>query len=386
MRITGDWLTAPATQLVLRVLGDAGRQAFVVGGCVRNALMGLPVTDIDIATDARPKEVIALAEAAGLRAVPTGLAHGTVTLVTDGQGFEVTTFRADLATDGRHAVVHFSDDLALDAARRDFTMNALYARADGAVIDPMGGMDDLRARRVRFVGDPVARIAEDYLRILRFFRFHAQYGDPEQGLDAEALAACASGAKGIARLSAERITSELRKLLASPDPAPAVAAMDRCGVLARVLPGADPRALPLLVHLDAGQPPRALRRLLVLGGEIARLRLTRAELRALSSARAALGDMRPAAELGYRLGTDLACDVMLARAALFETPLPSHWQRDARRGAEARFPLRARDLPDLSGPALGARLKELQDIWIASDFQLDRDALLAGKAPQDPPQ
>ncbi len=376
MKLTADWLAAPAVQGVLGVLTGAGHQAYVVGGCVRNTLMGLPVTDIDIATDARPEQVIALTEGAGLRAVPTGIAHGTVTVVAEGEGFEVTTFRADVETDGRYATVAFSDDLETDAARRDFTMNALYAGADGTVIDPMGGLPDLTARRVRFVGDPRARIAEDYLRILRFFRFHAQYGDPAQGLEAEALAACAAGASGLARLSAERITAELRKLLAAPDPAPSVAAMAQSGVLARVLPGADPRALPVLVHLEAGLPPHALRRLLVLGGETAHLRLTRVEARDLARARDALGDMRGAAELGYRLGAELATDVILARAALFETPLPPDWQSDVARGAGAVFPVRARDLPDLSGPELGARLKALESRWVASGFALDREALL----------
>ena len=377
MKIAADWLEAPDTQKVLHLLSNAGHQALAVGGCVRNALLGLPVTDIDIATSARPETVIALAEAAGLRAVPTGLAHGTVTLVHNGQGFEITTFRRDLASDGRHAEVAFSDDLREDAARRDFTMNALYLRADGTVLDPLGGIADLHARRVRFVGSPEDRIHEDYLRILRFFRFHAQYGDPQAGIDADALAACASGAEGIARLSAERIGAEMRKLLAARDPAPAVAAMAQAGVLGHVLPGADARALAPLVHLEAGLSPRWLRRLLVLGGDVARLRLTRQESRAWDKARAALGTMQPSAELGYHLGAELGADVALARASLLEMPLPEDWQAEIARGAEARFPLRARDLPHLQGPELGAKLKELEARWIASDFRLSREALLA---------
>lgn len=376
MKITAEWLNAPETQTVLHLLGDAGHQALAVGGCVRNAALGLPVSDIDIATSAPPETVIALGEAAGLRAVPTGLQHGTVTLVLAGQGFEVTTFRRDMTTDGRHAEVAFSTDLREDAARRDFTMNALYARADGTVIDPLGGMADLRARRVRFVGRPQDRIREDYLRILRFFRFHAQYGDPDRGLDADALSACATGAEGIERLSAERIGAEMRKLLAAPDPAPAVAAMAQAGVLARVLPGADARALAPLVHLEAGIAPRWLRRFLVLGGGVDRLRLTRQESRALDKARDALGAMQSLAELGYRLGATLGADVALARAALLEMPLPADWQAEITRGATAIFSLRARDLPHLNGPALGAKLKELEARWIASDFRLSGDVLL----------
>ena len=376
MIVAGDWLSDPNTQAVLAMLTADGHQALVVGGCVRNAVLGVPVTDVDIATSARPDTVMALAQAAGLRAVPTGLAHGTVTVVTGGAGYEVTSFRRDVATDGRHATVAFCDDVGQDAARRDFTMNALYAHADGTVLDPLGGLPDLLARRVRFVGDADARIAEDYLRILRFFRFHAQYGDPEQGLDADGLAACAAGVDGLAQLSAERVGAELRKLLSAPDPAPAIAAMDQAGILTRVLPGADARALPVLVHLEAGLPPHWLRRLVVLGGDATGLRLTRAEARDLDRLRNALGNGQGALELGYRLGADLATSVILSRAALFETPPPIGWDTEVAKGAAVRFPVTARDLPHLEGPALGAELRRIEAVWIASGCSLGRDALL----------
>ncbi len=244
------WLDDPATRAVCRALTGSGHQALFVGGCVRNALLGRPVADIDIATDATPEEVMALAGAAGLHPVPTGIAHGTVTVVAEGRPFEVTTFRRDVETFGRRAVVAYTRDIAEDAARRDFTMNALYAGPDGTVVDPLGGLPDLLARRVRFVGDPAARIAEDYLRILRFFRIHAWYGDPASGLDADGLAACAAAQAGLARLSRERVGAETAKLLAAADPAPAVAAMAAAGILARVLPGADATPLAALVHLE----------------------------------------------------------------------------------------------------------------------------------------
>ena len=266
-RIDAPWLAAPATQAVCAALTGAGHQALLVGGCVRNALLGRPVADIDLATDARPEAVIDLARRAGLKPVPTGVEHGTVTVVAEGRPFEVTTFRRDVATDGRRATVAFSTDLAEDAARRDFTMNALYCRPDGALVDPLGGLADLRAGRVRFVGDPAARIAEDYLRILRFFRIHAWYGDPAGGLDPEGLAACAALQEGLARLSRERVGAEMTKLLAAADPAPAVAAMAAAGILGRVLPGADARALAPLVHAEAaaGAAPRWQRRAAALG-------------------------------------------------------------------------------------------------------------------------
>ncbi|SIS67124.1 CCA tRNA nucleotidyltransferase [Phaeovulum vinaykumarii] len=384
-RITADWLHAPALQDLLRLLEGAGHQALAVGGCVRNALLGAAVSDIDIATDARPERVIALTEAAGLKAVPTGIEHGTVTVIAGGQPHEITTFRRDVETHGRHATVAFSTDVTEDAARRDFTMNALYARADGQVLDPLGGMGDLRARRVRFVGPPEDRIREDYLRILRFFRFTAWYGAPDQGPEPEGLAACAALAEGVEGLSRERLGAEMKKLLAAPDPAPAVAAMAAAGVLGRVLPGADPTALAPLVHLEADAHPDArpdaLARLAVLGGDAPaeRLRLSKAETRRLSQLRAAAteGATGPG-ELGYRLG---APDARLAgrlRAALMGMPLPPDWDAAAETGAAARFPVSARDLmPAFSGPALGQRLARLERAWIASGFALDRGALLA---------
>jgi poly(A) polymerase len=221
MKVSGDWLTRAETQDVLALLAAPGHRALPVGGCVRNALIGAPVADVDIATDALPETVIGLARAAGLKAVPTGIAHGTVTVVAGGLPFEITTFRRDVETFGRHAAIAFSTRIEEDAARRDFTMNALYACADGTVIDPLGGLPDALARRLRFVGSAPDRIREDYLRILRFFRFTAWYGDPAEGPDAEGLAACAALADGIDGLSRERIGAEMKKLLSAPDPAPA---------------------------------------------------------------------------------------------------------------------------------------------------------------------
>ena len=238
-RIREPWLDAAPTRAVCAAIEAGGHAVFFVGGCVRDALLGRRSSDIDLATDARPEAVMALARAAGLNPVPTGLGHGTVTVVAAGRPYQVTTFRRDVETFGRHAVVAFSDDIAEDAARRDFTLNALYARPDGSVVDPLGGLPDLRAGRVRFVGDAGERIAEDTLRILRFFRMTAWYGNPAEGLDAAGLAACAAGQEGLDGLSRERVGAEVTKLLAAPDPAPAVAAMAAAGILARVLPGAD---------------------------------------------------------------------------------------------------------------------------------------------------
>lgn len=388
MKISGDWLTHPATQRLCAVMEAAGHKALFVGGCVRNALLGVPVADVDIATDALPQEVTRLAEAAGLRVVPTGIDHGTVTVIVDGQPHEVTTFRRDVETDGRRAVVAYARDIAEDAARRDFTMNALYADARGQVIDPLGGLPDLQARYLRFVGDPGQRIREDFLRILRFFRFHAHYGDPAQGIDPEGLAACAALADGIDGLSRERVGAEMRKLLAAPDPAPAVAAMAQTGVLAHALPGADPRALAPLIHLEAGVPARWQRRLAVIGGQnpSEALRLSRADATTVAALREAVGSLLTPAALGWKLGAQGGEDAMLLRAALLETPLLPGWQGDVARGAASRFPVTAADLmPALSGPSLGKALKRLETLWLQSDLQLKRDALLGENARDNPP-
>ncbi|MHA6347315.1 CCA tRNA nucleotidyltransferase [Roseivivax sp. CAU 1761] len=379
-RLSGDWLDAPATQAVFAALEAAGFRALAVGGCVRNALLDHPVADVDIATDARPEATIAAAEAAGLRAVPTGIAHGTVTLVSEGRGFEVTTFRADVATDGRRATVRFARDIAEDARRRDFTMNALYCDRAGRLHDPLGGLPDLVARRLRFIEEPGARIREDYLRILRYFRFAAWYGDPAHGFDAAALDAIARHLDGLDRLSRERVGGEVMRLLAAPDPAPALAAMAATGALARVLPGAEPRALAPLVAAEAatGTAPDALRRLAALGQrDGAALRLPKRDQRRLAALWSGLDGGAAPGELGYRLGAEAARDVLLLQAASLGQPPDAAALARAAAGARARFPVTARDLmPDYTGAALGARLAELEARWIASGFALDRAALL----------
>lgn len=364
---------------MVAALQAGGYRALFVGGAVRNTLMGLEPGDIDIATDARPERAIELAEAAGLRAVPTGFDHGTVTVVVHHHGFEVTTFRRDVETDGRRAVVAYSTDVTEDAARRDFTMNAIYATADGEIVDPLGGLADLQSRRVRFVGDAEARIREDYLRILRFFRFQAWYGT--DGPDPEGLSACASHAGGIDTLSRERVGAEMKKLLSARDPAPALAAMAATGVLTRVLPGATYEVLAPLVHLEAqaGLAPDPIRRLVALGGEgtAERLRLSRDEARRLETLSAAASCGAGAAELGYRHGLDAALSALAVRQATLGATMPPTAVDEASRGAAVQFPVKAADLmPAFSGPELGERLKALESRWIAAGFRLSRDELL----------
>ena len=381
-RVTGDWLTANSTQQVMGLLEADGHLAYVVGGCVRNALLGVPVSDVDISTDARPVQVVALAEATGLKVVPTGIDHGTVTVVVDGIGFEITTFRADVETDGRRAVVRFADDVHQDAVRRDFTMNALYADRHGALIDPLGGLADLSARRFRFILDPLTRIREDYLRILRFFRFNAWYGDPDQGMEAESLAAIAKTLDGLDLLSRERVGTELVKLLSAPDPLMAVSVMGQIGVLTRVLPGTALTAFgPFLTHEAAlNLSPDPMARMAALGfGDGASLRLSKTQQRQLSLYRDLAGTMEGPAVTAYRHGRQVALTAAALQAASLGTPAPSDVTAKVERGVSVVFPIKANDLmPMYMGAELGQALRRAEDMWIRSGFTMDKAALLAG--------
>ena len=370
MRITGNWLRHPGTQGVFRRLLSAGHKVFAVGGCVRNDLLGRPIRDIDLATSARPDAI--LAACADLKTVPTGIDHGTITVIAEGLPHEVTTFRQDIETDGRHARVVFGTDVFADAKRRDFTMNALYATVEGQVFDPLNqSVADLKAHRIRFIGQAEDRITEDYLRILRFFRFTAHYGAE---IDSEGYAACAALQVGLDQLSRERIGHEMRKLLQASDPAPSVAAMAQAGILRRVLPGADPAALALLVHFEAATKPDWLRRLALLGGDVSGLRLSRAEAKSLFSlSREARGDASAFA-LGFDLGGERGRDALLIRSALFGTPLSDAGLAE---GTQATFPLKAVDLAPLQGAALGKALAAARAHWLQSGGTLDARALKA---------
>jgi poly(A) polymerase len=372
--LDAPWLHGPAV-LVCEMLETAGYQAWFVGGCVRNALINAPVSDIDLSTNAHPDVVMQLAKAAGLKAIPTGIDHGTVTLVVKGQPVEVTTFRCDIATDGRRAVVAFADTIHEDAQRRDFTMNALYCDMRGQVVDPLGGLPDLYARRVVFIKNPATRIKEDYLRILRFFRFYAWYGDVTAGIDADGLAACAMYADGIDGLSVERITSEMIKLLGAADPAPALAAMNKSGVLLHILAGAAPDAVTVLVHLEQslGLPADPIRRLAALGGVGDRLRFSKAQQAALDAIAADL----PLIELAYQYGAKAATDRYLIEQAGLCQPVDLARIATFVSAAAQVFPLKAADfMPALQGAALGDALKQARQKWIASGFTLTKDNLL----------
>ncbi len=376
------WLADERTQTLCHLLASRG-QVYFVGGCVRDALLGLGGADVDIATDLLPDAVIRLVKEARFKAIPTGLDHGTITVVVDGAAFEVTTFRRDVKTDGRRAVVAFSKDVAEDARRRDFTLNALYATPDGRVVDPLGsGIKDCRNRQIRFIEDADRRIQEDYLRILRYFRFHARFAEPDAGFDTEALDAIARNAAGLESLSAERVGGEVKKLLGTDNPAPAVAAMRQTGCLLRILPGSDDRFLGPVVHAEAQLKcsPDAMLRLAALGGDetvAERLRLSKQEARDLALLQAAGFGVTPLQEVAYRDGYKIALGATVLRAAFQNNLVDTTAVAQIKAASKAVFPIKARDLmPAYEGIALGEKLAALEASWIASGFTLSREDLM----------
>jgi poly(A) polymerase len=395
-----SWLTRAEARAVFAALAARGIAARVVGGAVRNALLGRPVTDIDMATPARPEEVMAAARAAGLVAIPTGEAHGTVTIVANRVPYEVTTLREDVETHGRHATVAFTDDWTADARRRDFTINALYCSPDGEVFDPLGAYPDLAQRRVRFIGEARARIREDYLRILRFFRLTADYGEGPP--DAEGLAACVAERAGLGVLSAERVGQEVLRLLVAARGPELVRAMLGYGLITLVLPAAPrPAILDRLAALEAalGLPPDAILRLAALVVEVPddadrlrdRLRLSNDEHTRLARAASHMPDLDPNApervakaclyaegETGYRERVLVAwarsADPPASEGWRTRLALPERWQ-------PPRFPLGGADVMALglpAGPRVGEVLRSLEAWWIAGDFAAD-DATLRAK-------
>ncbi|PDT05852.1 CCA tRNA nucleotidyltransferase [Rhizobium chutanense] len=402
------WFRDPALARVLALLNTDDGEGRVVGGAVRNSLMGLPVSDIDVATTLTPEIVMERAAVAGIKAVPTGLQHGTVTLVIDGKPFEVTTLRTDVETDGRRAKVAFSTDWKADAERRDLTINALYADAGGEVVDLVGGLADIEKRNIRFIGDAARRIAEDHLRILRFFRFFAYYGSGRP--DAEGLKACAAARSKLKTLSAERVWSELRKLLGAAEPGRALLWMRQMAVLTEILPESEKwgiDAIPLLVATEKAlgwTPDPLLRLAAIVPPDVARLEALAARLKLSNVEAASLKAWAMAAPVNdeissaaferllYRNGQDgiitrlkLALAVArgkaegdlgeMARSARLTKLLDqaANWKKP-------QFPLNGGDVLSAGiapGPRVGEVLGSLESQWVEENFASDRAALLA---------
>jgi poly(A) polymerase len=400
VRLLSDapWLASGPAARVLGLLDGGGEEARVVGGAVRNALMRIPLGDIDIATTAVPDEVVRRAKQAGIKSVPTGIEHGTVTLVVEGQPFEVTTLREDTETYGRKAKVTFGRDWVRDAERRDFTINGLSVDAAGVVHDHVGGLADIEARRVRFIGDPARRIAEDYLRILRFFRFHAAYADG--AIDRAGYLACIDGRAGLAGLSAERIRMEMLKLVVANGAIAAVVMMADGGLLLPLFGGVaytGPFAAMIEIEQLLDLAPSAVRRLAALTVAVTedarriatRLRLSNAEAKALDSMghrwwRLPGMDEAHAKRRLYRLDEGPYRDRLLLAWARTDAgqdvgqwcalaTLPQRWRAP-------HFPLRASDFIArgiAEGPALGHVLTLAEDAWLAADFPLEPKVLSA---------
>jgi poly(A) polymerase len=395
------WMTRPQTQAVMAALANAGATARFVGGCVRDTLMGRPAGDTDIATDAEPEAVVAALQRARIKAVPTGIAHGTITAVIDHAHFEITTLRRDVETFGRHARVAFTDDWAADATRRDFTMNALFLDLEGNVYDPVHGLDDVKRGRVRFVGDPAQRIDEDVLRLLRYFRFFAWFDRVPP--DADALAACRAAAPKLPTLSGERVRMELLKLFAAPNPGPAVDLMMETGVLAQILPEATVRgrfAALLAVEREAGAQSDPLRRIAALievneAGALAaarRLRFSSKEatrLAALAAPSLAVASNMDRASLDqvlYRLGSRPVRDLAVLAWAEARARSAADDQGFRRLIAAADgwrpvvFPLKGADALASGvspGPAVGRLMALVEEWWIEQGFVPDRAQCLA---------
>jgi poly(A) polymerase len=392
------WLAGGPLPRLLGVLDCDGEEARVVGGAVRNTLLGLTPHEIDVATTAVPEEVVRRVEAAGFKAVPTGIAHGTITVVIDGQPFEVTTLRQDVETYGRHAKVAFGRDWRADAERRDFTVNAFSARADGTVYDYVGGLADLAARRVRFIGEPIKRIEEDYLRILRFFRFHAAYGTSDHP-DRAGLEACIAGRNGLDQLSRERVRMELMKLVVAPHAVPTLIAMTDAGLTLRVLGGVSYLAsfeMMAKVEEAIGMSPDPVQRLGALAVWVAedaerlwqKLRLTNAEHARLNSMAEGWRRISPqhgeqaARALLYRLGAQHFIDhVLLAWARSSAGMIDAGWRDLATlpgRWTAPAFPLKAADFMSRGvdkGPMLGVAMRTAEDAWVSAGFSQDAGVL-----------
>lgn len=389
-KIAGEWMFAPETVAIMKALKASNGTARFVGGCVRDSLLERKVNDIDIAIDVDPNAVIRVLTDAEIRVIPTGFSHGTLTAVKGRRNFEITSLREDTHTDGRRAKVVFTKDWKLDAQRRDFTMNALYADPDGTVHDLLStGLSDALARRVRFIGSASDRIQEDYLRILRLFRFHAHYG--EGAMEPDALVACAGLTGGLELLAKERVGSEIMKMLSAATPAVAVDMMEQTGVMAKILPtarlatpigalesaerrfGFSPDPIRRLALLTRGGDPRDTGRALRLANE------DMAALRARRAPAALIQTTEDARRLGYGRGEVAAKDALLIQHAE-QSSLPDAKLISAiDEGAAQKMPVSAQDLMSyglMAGPELGEALKGLEQLWVDSDFVMDKATLL----------
>lgn len=376
------WLRNPSAQKLSKLYKSFGYQVLFVGGCVRNTILKMPVTDIDLATDAQPEEIIKIAKENNIRFVPTGLAHGTITLIIDNKNYQITTFRTDFDHDGRYAKVEFTESLLLDASRRDLTINALYCNHVGEVIDPLNGLDDIKKQKIKFIGNPNERIKEDNLRILRFFRFQAIYGNKNLEIDSIALEACHNHKSKLAALSKERITSELRKILSAPNPLEVIIKMNETGVLNELFQNVSIDSLEAYLKTEEKFKINInwLGRLLSLQvtQEEESLKLTRCEFKFLKQTKSAIENQIHVLEFSYYNGVENGKIYSILQNFRHNIILSKNLLNQINSLATKKFPITAKDLmPEIRGKKLGEALRSLEDRWIKSNFTLSKKELLA---------
>ena len=376
------WLRNPSAQKLSKLYKSFGYQVLFVGGCVRNTILKMPVTDIDLATDAQPEKIIKIAKENNIRFVPTGLAHGTITLIIDNKNYQITTFRTDFDHDGRYAKVEFTESLLLDASRRDLTINALYCNHVGEVIDPLNGLNDIKKQKIKFIGNPNERIKEDNLRILRFFRFQAIYGNKNLEIDSIALEACHNHKSKLAALSKERITSELRKILSAPNPLEVIIKMNETGVLNELFQKVSIDSLEAYLKTEEKFKINInwLGRLLSLQvtQEEESLKLTRCEFKFLKQTKSAIENQIHVLEFSYYNGVENGKIYSILQNFRHNIILSKNLLNQINSLATKKFPITAKDLmPEISGKKLGEALRSLEDRWIKSNFTLSKKDLLA---------
>lgn len=376
------WLRNPSAQKLSKLYKNFGYQVLFVVGCLRNTILKMPVTDIDLATDAQPEEIIKIAKENNIRFVPTGLAHGTITLIIDNKNYQITTFRTDFDHDGRYAKVEFTESLLLDASRRDLTINALYCNHVGEVIDPLNGLDDIKKQKIKFIGNPNERIKEDNLRILRFFRFQAIYGNKNLEIDSIALEACHNHKSKLAALSKERITSELRKILSAPNPLEVIIKMNETGVLNELFQKVSIDSLEAYLKTEEKFKINInwLGRFLSLQvtQEEESLKLTRCEFKFLKQTKSAIENQIHVLEFSYYNGVENGKIYSILQNFRHNIILSKNLLNQINSLATKKFPITAKDLmPEIRGKKLGEALRSLEDRWIKSNFTLSKKDLLA---------
>ena len=377
----GNWVKDPDTKKITKMFIDKGHKIYFVGGCVRDSILGNPVTDIDMSTTALPDQITQIAKANSLRAIPTGIKYGTITIISNCKPYQITTFRKDATTDGRHAEVLYSNDMITDATRRDFTINALYADADGNVIDPLKGINDLYSRIIKFIFNPKKRIIEDNLRILRFFRFHAWYGDPDKSLDPASLNACTYYKSKVATLSNERMGAEMKKIMSAPNPISSLEAMAMAVVLELVMPKASTSQLSSLLKLE-NKIQRGIhwttRAAIMTSTDLKNIwKISKVDYKKLWNLQKLKVGKDKVSKISYLYGEEFSWQYAILKYVSLNKDIPKNICTEIKRGTNALFPIKSCELiNDFKGPELGKRIKDLQHAWVNSDFSLTREELL----------